>query len=428
MASVSRQPNGGKTVQVRCPDGKRRSIRLGKVTMKDARLFCGHVEQLVASRISGRQPEEVTLKWLNQLPAKFVDKLQKYGLTDAKPSISLGGFLEEHFHRNRKLHKGTLTVWRQTKRNLIECFGADRDLRTLREADADDLRLFLLREDLAEATRNRRSGFAKQFMNAAIKRGYLDFNPFLSLKSGHVVNEARQQFIERDEIAKVMEACTDGEFRLIVALSRYGGLRCPSETLSLRWEDIDFDGGAMLVREGKTSERMVPLFVELRPYLESRRAKSGPVITTYRTVESNLRTRMRRAIKRAGLEPWPKTFHNLRASRETELLGEYPMHVVVKWIGNSEPVAMKHYAMIRDEDFQRASGLVPKAVRKVAKTSENEWTSDHGGDDGNPKRIDSKQKGHLAEGGPMDGGGFDSDDASGDMDSDSVDSDGDADA
>lgn len=412
MASVSRNPNGHKSVQVVCPDGKRRTIRLGKITLKDARLFCGHVEQLVASRIAGRQPEESTIKWLTGLPAKHLIKLQQFGLTDAKPSATLGDFLDEHFHRNRKLHPGTLTVWHQIRRNLIECFGPDRDLRTLTEADADDLRFFLLREDLAEATRKRRAGFAKQFMNAAIKRGYLESNPFASLKSGHVVNEARQQFIERDDIDKVMQACTDDEFRLIVALSRYGGLRCPSETLALRWEDIDFEAGTMLVREGKTSERMVPLFADLRPYLEACRKDSGFVIETYRTVESNLRTRLRRAIKRAGLTPWPKTFHNLRASRETELLFEFPMHVVVKWIGNSQPVAIKHYAMIRDEDFQRAAGMVRKAVQKMSADTGNQWTTEHGAETEKSKRPDSKHRRDHRKVDRMDGGGFDSGDGS----------------
>ena len=61
--------------------------------------------------------------------------------------------------------------------------------------------------------------------------------------------------------------------------------------------------------------------------------------------------------KSAGLVPWPRLFQNLRASRETELLGEYPAADVVSWIGNSVPVAMSHYAMARDRSFQKAAGF-----------------------------------------------------------------------
>jgi hypothetical protein len=60
-------------------------------------------------------------------------------------------------------------------------------------------------------------------------------------------------------------------------------------------------------------------------------------------------------VKRAGLKPWPRLFHNLRASRETELAKEYPIHVVTAWLGNTPRIAMKHYLQVTDADFERAS-------------------------------------------------------------------------
>ena len=67
--------------------------------------------------------------------------------------------------------------------------------------------------------------------------------------------------------------------------------------------------------------RWVPIFPELRPYLEEvfERADEGTVsiITRNRDTNANLRTQLTRIIRHAGLEPWPKLFHNLRASRET---------------------------------------------------------------------------------------------------------------
>jgi len=73
-----------------------------------------------------------------------------------------------------------------------------------------------------------------------------------------------------------------------------------------------------------------------------------------------MRTQFGRIIVRAGLEPWPRLFHNLRASRETELAQEYPVHVVTAWLGNTPKIAMKHYLMTTDSDFQKA---VQNAVR-----------------------------------------------------------------
>ena len=69
----------------------------------------------------------------------------------------------------------------------------------------------------------------------------------------------------------------------------------------------------------------------------------------------NLRTQLIRIIRRAGLEPWPKLFQNLRSTRETELAEEYPMHVVCAWIGNTKSVAAKHYLQVTDEHFRKAA-------------------------------------------------------------------------
>jgi hypothetical protein len=64
---------------------------------------------------------------------------------------------------------------------------------------------------------------------------------------------------------------------------------------------------------------------------------------------------MCRIIGRAKIKPWPKLFQNLRSTRETELAEMYPLHVVCAWIGNSQPVAAKHYLQVTDEHFASAA-------------------------------------------------------------------------
>ncbi|MFO7908055.1 MAG: hypothetical protein R6U98_35770, partial [Pirellulaceae bacterium] len=58
---------------------------------------------------------------------------------------------------------------------------------------------------------------------------------------------------------------------------------------------------------------------------------------------------------RAGLEPWPNLFQNLRSTRETELAEQFPIHVVCAWIGNTKAVAAKHYLQITEEHFRKAT-------------------------------------------------------------------------
>ena len=157
----------------------------------------------------------------------------------------------------------------------------------------------------------------------------------------------------------VLAVCPDNERRLIFALSRFGVLRCPSETLELRWSDIDWEKGRVVIRESKTKTRVIPLFEEIRPYLVTafEQAEDGAVyvIQRYRSKNANLRTQSLRIISKASVASWPRLFHNLRASRETELANEFPIHVVCEWIGNSVDVARKHYLQVTEEHFQKAT-------------------------------------------------------------------------
>lgn len=43
----------------------------------------------------------------------------------------------------------------------------------------------------------------------------------------------------------------------------------------------------------------------------------------------------------------------MRASHETELAKEYPIHVVTAWLGNTPRIALKHYLQVTDADFER---------------------------------------------------------------------------
>ncbi len=77
------------------------------------------------------------------------------------------------------------------------------------------------------------------------------------------------------------------------------------------------------------------------------------VIVANLNISSNLRAQAHRIIKRDGLKPWKKTFQNLRTSRETELVEDFPVHVVTEWLGNSPDIARKHYLQTHEEHFQR---------------------------------------------------------------------------
>ena len=83
----------------------------------------------------------------------------------------------------------------------------------------------------------------------------------------------------------------------------------------------------------------------------------------------NLRTTFKKIILRAGLDPWPRLFHNLRASCESDLAREYPIATVCKWIGNTVAIAAKHYIQVSDHDFQRAAKAGKNAAQNAAQST-----------------------------------------------------------
>jgi len=84
------------------------------------------------------------------------------------------------------------------------------------------------------------------------RRKLIDENPFEGVKAAAIGIKDRQHFVTREDIARVLECCPNHHWRAITALSRYGGLRSPSEVLSLRWQDIDWEASRIVVTSPKT--------------------------------------------------------------------------------------------------------------------------------------------------------------------------------
>jgi integrase len=258
----------------------------------------------------------------------------------------LGAFIESYIAVRTDAEPGMKLSLRICGDTLIDYFGANKSLADVTDGDAEEFRL-AIRRRLSENAVSRICGRAHQFFNAAVKRRLIASNPFSEIKGINVMtNKSREHFISRDVADKVLAACPDAQWRLLFALSRFGGLRCPSEHLALRWSDINWEQGTMTVQSPKTEhhsgkeDRVVPIFAELRPFLDAVFEKTADsskfVITRYRDTKANLLIQLERIILNAGLTPWQKPFENLRNSRETELADNFPMHVVCAWIGNSQ--------------------------------------------------------------------------------------------
>jgi integrase len=210
--------------------------------------------------------------------------------------------------------------------------------------------------------------FLPNALTAAVRAKLIHDNPVAGVPAPPQVNPERACFIGHDTISKVMEVA-NREWRLIIASARYGGIRIPSELEPLRLADIDFERGRLRITAPKTArhvgkgERWIPLFPELRPHVEEafETASEGEIYLVRHPylrrprAGTNLRSAFELLLRKAGIAPWPRIFHNLRASRQTELAATFPSHVVCAWIGNSERIAAAHYLQVTDADFEKAA-------------------------------------------------------------------------
>jgi integrase len=372
MASITKQPNGRRTIQFVGVDGKRRSIRLGKVSQRAAEAVKVRVEHLVSAKAGGTALDPETARWLAGIADDLRDKLVAVGLVAKRASAPLGEFLDGFVEHRTDVKPATKVIWRNVKRNLKNYFGEQRVVRTIDTSDAHGFREYLVGLGLADATIFRRLNFTRQFFTVMRRRKLIEENPFETVRHTAGDATARQHFITQETTEKLIEAAPDWIWRTIIALCRFGGLRCPSEVLSVRWDGVDWERGRFRVDSPKTERspgkafRIVPMFPQLRPYLEEAwdMAEEGAVyvVPKYREAalgehgwrNCNLRTQFTRILNRAAIQPWPRLFHNLRASRETELVEQFPEHIASGWIGNTVAVARRHYLQITEEAFQKA--------------------------------------------------------------------------
>ena len=385
MASISRDRGGTRRILFMGADRQRRAIRLGRVSQRTAETVKTRVELLNTAKIAGHAIDGDTAQWVASLDSVLADKLAAVGLIPKRQSARLESFIDTYVAGRVDVKPATKEIWRQGKNGLVGYFGASKALREITAGDAENYRLHLIGEKLAPMTVRKRLQFAKTIFRAAQKHRLIDASPFAEVRAQAAMPSDRQHFITPEDTARLLEKCPGWEWRTIVALSRYGGLRCPSEVLSLQWQDVDWEAGRIRVTSPKTEHhpgkdtRLVPLFPELRPFLEQafelapegavyvvpeRFRKSAMGAAGWRNC--NLRTTFEKIIRRAGLEPWPRMFHNLRSSRETELAERFPIHVVSAWLGNTPDIAMKHYLQVTEQHFAKALEAVEKPGQQAA--------------------------------------------------------------
>jgi integrase len=385
MASISTDKNGSRLIQFVGTDKRRRSIRLGKIDLRAARDVAERIEALNVANIAGLPMARDLAEWLTRITDWLYAKLEAVGLVPARASASpvptLGKFVMDFLAKRDGASDGTLLSIRTAANRLTAHFGDDAPLDSITPGQADDWLVWMtLEKKYAPPTISRTVKHAKRIFRSAERLKIIASNPFADLRAGRQTNEARKCFVSQPDAYAVLSILPDVQWRLIFALSRFGGLRCPSEHLRLTWPDVDWVRERIRIDSPKTGERFIPIFAELRPYLSAARGEAteaAHVITRRRASAQRWGTLLERILAKVGIARWPKIFHNLRASRQTELTARYSIGTVCRWMGNSIEVADGHYLTALDAEYADAArfGALQKAVQTSAEKREEAGVS-----------------------------------------------------
>jgi integrase len=391
MASVSTDASGNRKVQFTGLDGKRRTVYLGGCSARGADDLKRLIESILDSAKYGSPLPPVDAKRLADLPDATFDKLVAAALVNPRikvetARVSVAAHAEAYLARRTDIKPASRLVLGHAVRNLVGYFG-ETALADVTSADADDFSRWLATDarvrgetsrnpkGLSPATLGKRLSWAATIWKDAIRRELVGKNPFDDVKKPGGVNADRQQYVPAETIEKLIAAEPDLEWRALLALARYLGVRTPSEPFSMTWDCIDWERKRIRIPSPKTevhnkSYRMAPILPEILPHLEALFAVAPEglyVFERLRERESrrraekgfwsalNLRTALQKKLAKAGIVPWPKLWHNLRASAETDLARRFSLASVTAWLGNSPKVAATNYLMVTDSDFDRAA-------------------------------------------------------------------------
>lgn len=391
MSSISRRPNGHRWISYSFAS-KRHTLRLGGVDDRTALEFQRRLDRLIEFQKLALPLEPETIAWLSKLDERLHRSLMTAGLAASRGPSSLGELLTTHLQHLtvRGSKPSTLVNAKVLHDNLRVFFSEGRSFRTITPAECDAFRFWLLTaagkggRPLARATATNRCHRAKSIFALAMDNGWIGENPFRHSAKRLEVNKARDVYVTPEMFTRIVNMTADKELRLLLAMVRFGGLRCPSEVRPMTWMRVRWDEGIIIVSAPKTEghegqeRREIPIFDTLLPFLEDAWGASDerPFLMFPRHQISNtaITGRLESLCRKAGEALWAKPFVNMRASAERDQISAgRDIEQVAAWFGHSPTTALKHYGRYVKEQKTRS---VSKALRTSTTQDAPEADSD----------------------------------------------------
>ena len=209
----------------------------------------------------------------------------------------------------------------------------------------------------------------RQIMNFAIACGYIDANPMRGIRRNR--RPALTRFLSREEIGRLHKAL-DRQTRKggreqadIIRLLLLTGCR-KGEIVRLRWSEVD--GDRLVLADGKTGPRTLPLNTQARRILERQPRDGSSFVFPSPRDPSRPRSRnlalWYRVRREAGIED--VRLHDLRHTHASHaVMNGVPVPVVSRLLGHSNVRMTLRYAHLGDRDIEAAAERVGQSIATI---------------------------------------------------------------
>ena len=263
------------------------------------------------------------------------------------PNRQLGRMPFKDFAQMYLEREGPLLKSIRTERNRVLAWAREFGNRPLGQITREEIEAWR-RERMTTsrpATINRDLSRLRRMFSLAVEWGLLEESPMQGIKFLRE-NNARTRYLSLEECQRLIASCMAPHIRAMVSVALHSGMRL-GEILNLRWYDLDFSSGFILVRDSKNGEsRHVPmdatLFALFRAYphrpstdLVFSSSSGGHIV--------DVRTGFQNACKRAELTDLH--FHDLRHTFASQfVMAGGDLYILKEILGHKSITMTQRYA------------------------------------------------------------------------------------
>lgn len=285
--------------------------------------------------------------------------------------------LWDEYRSQRTDSKGLRTDANRYDNYLKADFGA-KEPRELIQLDLDRLRISLLKK-LAPQTVAHILGLLKRIVNFGTNKGLCP-GPGFKIQLPRVSNEKTEDLTPKqlEALLKAIEASEHVTAKAMMKLALFSGMR-RSEMFKLRWTDIDFDRGFILIRDPKGgTDQRIPLNDEGRKLLKAHprmtfKGKPSPYVFPGRhgKQRTDIHHQVNEIRNAAGLPSDFRALHGLRHVYASMLAssGRVDIYTLQKLLTHKHPRMTQRYAHLADEALTRASNVAGSIVSEAAEAA-----------------------------------------------------------